>query len=82
MLSWLEQKPGQKNDGQKNGICHYAREVDSYGKEQTTKIFLPFIFLSFDPMRGYSHRILQKSSTLYLTGRMLLWHRRGALAST
>ncbi|MCI0698912.1 aminotransferase class I/II-fold pyridoxal phosphate-dependent enzyme [candidate division KSB1 bacterium] len=33
MLSWLEQKPRQKNERQKNGAWHHAKEID--GRPQT-----------------------------------------------
>jgi hypothetical protein len=37
---------GQKNERQKNGVWHYAREVDDNGMEQTANIFLSSMFLS------------------------------------
>jgi hypothetical protein len=46
MLSWLEQKPRQKNERQKNGVWHDAREVDDDEMDQTANIFMSSIFLS------------------------------------
>jgi len=59
MLSWLEQKPGQKNERQKNGVWHHpwpaagrAKQCSLWGNEQTTNIFLSSIFLSSECFCG------------------------------
>jgi hypothetical protein len=52
MLSWLDQKPRQKDERQKSGVWHHAREVDDDGMEQTANIFLSSIFLSSEVFAG------------------------------
>jgi len=52
MLSWFEQKSRQKNERQKDGVWHHAREVDDDGMEQTVNIFLSSIFLSVECFWG------------------------------
>ena len=46
MLRWIEQKPRQKNEGQKDGNRSHALRLEGDGIGQTTYIFLSYIFLS------------------------------------